>query len=225
MTGDSKAHILTLVDAPFTLNSLSEFDWQLGSIAPWYCKGALNSANTGCSETSGLFMDLGSSYFHNWNGLLNTYSQAWLYDRYHLRNVRMNNVFAYEYQVLDPALVFAQVPHDVVPFYHWVNAPVESKIGGKMNPWTTLYALQRQPNEDVTIVKIDIDTMHLENELVRQIIEGPPSGIDELFYEHHVNLAPLHGNWQSVNFTINLYDSFKMFQNLRRLGIRSHSWP
>ena len=57
-----------------------------------------------------------------------------------------------------------------------------------------------------------------------------PSGalaclIDELFFEHHVaNAAMMAAHW-GPSVTGSIHESLRLFQALRRRGVRMHSWP
>jgi hypothetical protein len=61
-----------------------------------------------------------------------------------------------------------------------------------------------------------------------QVIADPDvyERIDELFFEHHVNFAPMVKSWGDViNKDQLLQDSYNLFADLRTKGIRAHGWP
>jgi hypothetical protein len=62
-----------------------------------------------------------------------------------------------------------------------------------------------------------------------QIVSNPDvyERIDEFFFEHHVNFAPmLKLGWaDTYNKNKTLFDSYKLFSDLRFKGIRAHGWP
>ena len=83
--------------------------------------------------------------------------------------------------------------------------------------------------------QVDIDNSELEKEFINQVIEMPEvaSRVDELFWEHHVLQHPLSNTagraWRKregemETATDTLADSYRIFQELRRLGIKAHSW-
>ena len=178
--GQSKRHILPLSAAPFFL---SNSGWNDKDLAPWHCR-----SKYGCPRHTALMFDCGASYFTMWGndgGAAN--AGSWLFDTYKgLLHIR--NYYAYEYEVLDPIAVFEKVPTEIMPSYHWINAPVTAEEGAKTNPWTILQRIkQTDGNADVTIVKVDIDTPSVEAPLVDQIFTSNlESLIDEFYYEHHV---------------------------------------
>jgi hypothetical protein len=75
------------------------------------------------------------------------------------------------------------------------------------------------------IIKLDIDTPILENELLNQILNDPSisSLIDEMFFEMHVGVNEMRLYWG--NQPGELKDTYVIFTKLRQLGIRMHSWP
>jgi hypothetical protein len=122
-------------------------------------------------------------------------------------------------------LFYQDVPNELMPAYTYVNLGVEAAVGGKLNPWMWLESMANP--EDHVVIKLDIDTPHIENALVAQLIASPLllSLIDEMFYEHHVTVSmmkPLH--W-GVVANLTLRDSYDQFTALRRTGVRMHSWP
>jgi hypothetical protein len=101
------------------------------------------------------------------------------------------------------------------------------------------------------VLKIDIDAPMVEQALIEQVLssiagcEQSHNGnhnqqiylqvikdpdvherIDELFFEHHVNFAPMVKSWRDViNKDELLEDSYRIFTDLRKKGIRAHGWP
>jgi hypothetical protein len=51
--------------------------------------------------------------------------------------------------------------------------------------------------------------------------------IDVFYFEHHVHMMPIWQNWKfhKENADGNLEKSLKLFNDIRRKGIASHSWP
>jgi hypothetical protein len=216
----SKQHMLVMPDAPFRILNTGSLAWQY-SIPPWNCANGES-----CESVRATLMDMGSSYFSNWNGDNAAVAGGWFYDRYHKRKYLLHNYYAYEAEVLDSVEAFKQIPDDLFAGYHWINAPVNAEVGHKLNPWTTLDKQRSRKAHDVTVVKLDIDTPSIEGPLAEQLQESfDGSLVNEFFFEHHVNLEAMNGAWHMGNSNITLYDSYLLFQNLRKKGIRSHSWP
>jgi hypothetical protein len=80
---------------------------------------------------------------------------------------------------------------------------------------------------DFVVLKIDIDNWKVEEKFVQQILDFPEisARIDEMYWEHHVNFHPMNTYWgASVHDSFKMVDSIKIFEKLRNLGIRAHSW-
>lgn len=120
--------------------------------------------------------------------------------------------------------------------YH--NFYVSSERGSASNPLEVMRRVVRE--EDFVVLKLDIDNPVIEEALVAQILAEPQLQclIDELFWEHEVLYSPMvHYGWkirQAPNFVKlpgetrsrrpTLTDSYRLFGELRALGIRAHSW-
>lgn len=76
-------------------------------------------------------------------------------------------------------------------------------------------------------MKIDIDNDQVEWDLVMQILQdvAVSSLIDELYFEHHVEYSPLEmRGWLLDDKIMNITESYQVFTNLRKAGIRARSW-
>jgi hypothetical protein len=51
--------------------------------------------------------------------------------------------------------------------------------------------------------------------------------IDVFYFEHHIHMQPVWANWkfQKENVDGTIAQSLKLFIDMRRRGIASHSWP
>jgi hypothetical protein len=143
------------------------------------------------------------------------------------RGLRFDHVWAYEYEVLDPRREWASIPADLYADFTFVNSGVIGDPASHANPWNTLLASARP--SDYVIVKLDIDTPLIETALMQQLLEEPAlqDRVDELYFEHHVNVNEMHEFWGSdpVKLPQKMNDSYEIFTKLRHLGIRMHSWP
>ncbi len=95
-----------------------------------------------------------------------------------------------------------------------------------MNPF---YSTLRQFDEDdLIVVKLDIDTPTIEIELAKQLLEDEDGIyaklVDHFYFEHHVHLGELAGEWNST-MSGSIQDSFNLFQSLKKKGIPAHFWP
>jgi len=75
------------------------------------------------------------------------------------------------------------------------------------------------------VVKLDIDHGPTEMPLARQLMENPKLSklVDAFYFEHHVHLQELSPYWDDT-MSGSLQQSIKLFTDLRRLGVDSHSW-
>jgi len=106
-------------------------------------------------------------------------------------------------------------------FYDGV--PVTTDADGEHNPPRRILADCRP--EDFCAFKLDIDTPSVELAIVKQLLASPAvtSVLDEFFFEHHVyGLMQQYGWGSDVNGSFR--DSYKMFTQLRKMGVRAHSW-
>eukprot|EP01062_Namystynia_karyoxenos_P002032 TRINITY_DN10701_c0_g1_i1.p1 TRINITY_DN10701_c0_g1~~TRINITY_DN10701_c0_g1_i1.p1 ORF type:complete len:512 (+),score=131.13 TRINITY_DN10701_c0_g1_i1:120-1538(+) len=81
------------------------------------------------------------------------------------------------------------------------------------------------------VLKLDTDSPVLEESVVGALLREPHLA-DELFWEHHVQYSPMVRWWVSgspaseANYISNLTvsGSYELFTQLRRRGVRAHSW-
>lgn len=96
-----------------------------------------------------------------------------------------------------------------------------------MNPLNSI--LRDFDEDDFIVIKLDIDTSSIEVPLAKQLLEGGENGtyhrlIDQFYFENHVHLGELAGNWGgSMEGTVK--DSLDLFYGLREKGIPAHFWP
>lgn len=85
------------------------------------------------------------------------------------------------------------------------------------------------------VFKLDIDSPIPEKSVVRRLLEVLPAEasrlpadeqieVNEFLFEHHTDILDVVGpNWCSKDCPT-LADSYEVFQNMRRRGVRAHSW-
>lgn len=236
--GQSKNHIMPQGFAPYTytteLDGVPSTEWRTHGIPPWH-----SSLRPVYDEQVGktwaipqnIYLDLGSSYFGRWGDQVQAASGKWFYDRYHERGQRFNRFVAVEVEVLNDTQAYEQVPADLIGIYTLMN--IGLTMGeDKLN---TLEMIKRIANpEDFLVFKLDIDSAPIEEPIVQSLLADDPENggasafIDELMFEHHVNFFPMNGAWAIAADSKkdgDLLTSYNVFRNLRRKGIRSHSWP
>lgn len=137
-----------------------------------------------------------------------------------------DHIYAFEITPKDPNHVYQQIPEKYLKSYHWFNVGVDSTEGHKMNP---LHSILKQFDEDdLIVVKLDIDTSSVEVPLARQLLEDPEGIysrlVDQFYFEHHVHLNELARPWGRT-MSGSIKDSLELFHGLRRKGIPAHFWP
>ncbi|KAL9011932.1 MAG: hypothetical protein Q9173_003269 [Seirophora scorigena] len=102
--------------------------------------------------------------------------------------------------------------------------------GDKLNTMDLIRRVVKE--EDFFVFKLDIDNAPIEEPIVKALleeedgVEGGVSGlIDELMFEHHVAYDPMNEPWAHPKGVGDLHRSYNVFRDLRKKGIRAHSWP
>jgi hypothetical protein len=152
-------------------------------------------------------------------------SQSWFVDTYARAGIKFDRIFAWEMTPMADITIFESVPPHILNTLSYFNVPADPRPGALHNPLR--YIAEIAKPEDFVVVKLDIDTSHVETEFIRQILSdiNLSSRIDELYYEHHVSDSPVH--WQAWGNSVgsaSLPESYRNFSALRKLGIRAHAW-
>lgn len=169
-----------------------------------------------------VLIDMGASLsFHGGN----QQPIQWLLARFKKMGFHFDHIYGFEITYTDPKTVYETLlPSGYFPSYHWINVGVSSDIEGKLNPLHSI--LKQFEEDDYILVKLDIDTSHIENPLAQQLLEDESYSklVDHFYFEHHVHLGELRNYWgRSMNGTVK--DSLDLFSQLRQKGIPSHFWP
>jgi hypothetical protein len=183
------------------------------SIAPWLRRPTAKN----------ILIDAGASLF---NGADNPKPSSltgarWFYEYFLTQSFHFDHIIAFEYVQYSPKTYWSQIPDDLLGKLTFINVGVETT--GKFNPWNVLKNIAKP--EDYVIVKLDIDTPHLELPLIKQIVDNASisSLIDEMFFEMHITVTEMQIYWGTPGGE--LKDTYELFTKLRRLGVRMHSWP
>ena len=199
----------------------------------WRCEADARVPTAARPRGRSYFFDLGASLF--WPppySKTGGSSQPWFVSEYRKRGLEFDRVLAWEANPYTPQQIFAMPPRDLDRL-SYMNVPVNTTPGALHNPLRMLRALCSE--DDFVVVKIDIDTNHIEEALIEQIVAEPglASLIDEVYFEHHVWESPmfykgwLHSLQESdgtPKTSHTLADSYRLFSRMRHLGIRAHSW-
>ena len=184
------------------------------SIAPWLYQ----------SNSRKILIDIGSSLFNGMDHptqFSTTIGARWFYEYFRLNSLSFDRILAFEVNQYSPKVYWRQIPDDIIGLTTFINTGVETV--GKFNPWNILKSIAKI--NDYVIIKLDIDNSMLETELIKQILNDKSisSLIDELFFEMHITVNEMKPYWGTPPGQ--LKDSYKIFIQLRQLGIRMHSWP
>jgi len=122
-----------------------------------------------------------------------------LYEKF---GFNFDHIYAFEMTPFNPKDVFEKLlPEKYFPAYHWINVGVNHTEGHRLNPLHSI--LESFDEDDLIIVKLDIDTPFIELPLAYQLLNGGKDGIyhtlvDQFYFEHHVHLGELAKNWGVV---------------------------
>jgi hypothetical protein len=169
----------------------------------------------------------GKSRFYDAGGSQFNQALDFFLKTYEAHGIVFDEVFVWEINAQGAESYWAGVPDATrkfweprVRFYDGIGVSAEE--GADNNPVSHIFT--NCAKEDFCSFKLDVDTPSVELPLVQQIIEKSQSNtaLDEFFFEHHVE-GVMQQYWGSlVNGTFS--DSYQMFSDLRRLGVRAHSW-
>ena len=149
--------------------------------------------------------------------------EVYIHKLYGKFGFHFDHIYAYEATETQPAKVFEQVPNDLMASFHWINVGVSADIGSKLNPFVTL--LDNFKKDDFVVVKLDIDSPEIENNLANQLRNDTKISdlVDVFYYEHHVKQKELAGYWRSKMFC-SVGGSLQLMSALRAKGVSSHYW-
>eukprot|EP00553_Chaetoceros_curvisetus_P002520 CAMPEP_0204617688 /NCGR_PEP_ID=MMETSP0717-20131115/4597_1 /ASSEMBLY_ACC=CAM_ASM_000666 /TAXON_ID=230516 /ORGANISM="Chaetoceros curvisetus" /LENGTH=335 /DNA_ID=CAMNT_0051631287 /DNA_START=81 /DNA_END=1088 /DNA_ORIENTATION=+ len=171
-----------------------------------------------------VLIDIGASLdFHADKGKMPI---IWLMELYEKFGFHFDHIYGFESNFADPKDVYEKyLPEKYMPKYHWINVGVNSDENAKLNPLNSI--VKQFTEDDLVIVKLDIDTSFIELPLAKQLLEDKDDiyhrVVDQFYFEHHVHLRDMMPAWKKTEGTIK--DSFDLFQGLRKKGIPAHFWP
>ncbi|KAI9008731.1 hypothetical protein DFJ74DRAFT_688389 [Hyaloraphidium curvatum] len=169
-----------------------------------------------------LFFDLGAGA---WAEGIGGASPSFFHAVYRRGGLGFARMFLWEATRTDPVAFFRGVPEDMRPRVQFYNVPVEKESNGLFSVFNAVLA-EAAP-EDHVVLKVDIDSPGLEDEIVAHLASTPKLAalVDEVYYEHHADWMPMAKTWSChVVKCPPLRASYDVFGQLRRLGIRAHSW-
>jgi len=147
---------------------------------------------------------------------------------YHKRGITLDHIYAWEAVAQGKEAYWSDTPPEVramweprLTFYDGI--PIVADPTSQENPVKRILDACRP--EDFCTFKLDIDTPSVEFPIIEQMLASPAvaSVLDEFFFEHHVHGVMENWGWdKDVNGTF--ADSYRIFTQLRQMGIRAHSW-
>lgn len=169
-------------------------------------------------------LDLGASLFSTWSADPVAAAGSWLHHMLSNKKIHITHYWAFEAALQTPQKIWSSVPIELRGKYTYINLPVSSDPSSADYPWLILE--QVATPQDYVIIKLDIDTPEIENALVDHLLASPKymSLIDDFFYEHHIDIRPMHPWWGAPSGG-HLSDTYRIFTQLRKNGVRSHAWP
>lgn len=134
-----------------------------------------------------------------------------------------DHVYAFEVKPELAATVYEKLPPHLLAAYHWINVGVSADPDSQLNPLKLL--LENFREDDLIVVKLDIDTAAIEVPLALQLLSDDRyyKLIDQFYFEHHVRNSEIAVDWrQSMKGSVK--ESLDLFAGLREKGIPAHSW-
>lgn len=175
-----------------------------------------------------VFIDMGASLsFHN--SKQDGYQASpviELLDLYRRFGITWDHVYAFELTQQDPQQALDNVPDDLYAAYHWINVGISSDLSSKYNPFRLI--LDNFNENDLIVVKLDIDTPALERRLVDQLLNDTrlTNLVDHFYFEHHVNQKELFRQWGGRRHASeSVFETLDIFSALRQRGVAAHYWP
>lgn len=170
-----------------------------------------------------IFVDMGASLiFH---GVVHMESPTMqLLEQYRTFGIVFDHIYAYEVAATPAELVYTHLPPHLQSAFHWVNMGVSPDPNDQFmrNPFKML--LDNFDEDDLIVVKLDIDNPGIERLLVTQLEKSPDLSnlVDVFYFEHHVNQDELKMHWGSTAESVEY--SFDLFHSLRKKGVAAHFW-
>eukprot|EP01084_Bolivina_argentea_P101805 182455_1 len=175
------------------------------------------------------YLDIGASTYNTGAGGA---SQEWFISNYEKhRLIKFNKIILWECKPQNMTNVFDSVPINVLPFYQYYNIFADTNTSHAKSPLNLLKQMisfnDNRKRNDYISFKLDMDHPK-EFNFIKQILNDSilMDQIDEMFFEHHVNFAPMIKFWKkAINVKHTLATSYTYFLKLRENGIRCHGWP
>jgi hypothetical protein len=170
------------------------------------------------------FFDAGGTCFGD--------SLRFFLETYHAHGIVFDEVYVWEIQKQDVEAYWKDIPQEErafweprLTFYNGIG--ISPNQTSEHNPVSRIF--KDCAPEDFCVFKLDIDVPNLEWNLVEQLMAlatNVPEGAlkcDEFYFEHHVRNMVMQPHWGTAVMGT-FADTYSLLDQLRRLGIRAHSW-
>lgn len=186
--------------------------------------GSVRRNRGGGESARAVLFDIGSTVWTA-NGMHDAHGARWLSRAYEAIGVFFEDIYSWEAVPTLATDFFRDASVEDIGRLHFMNWPVTSALGDSRNPWQLVKRVSSP--RDFVVVKLDIDTPDVENELVRQLLEDSELHklVDVFYFEHHVKINDFEWIWAQFGYKQTLVDTYAIFTALRRQGVRAHSWP
>jgi len=173
-----------------------------------------------------VMLDMGASlsFAANWNEGGKVPPPIHLYHLYAKFGFPFDHIYAFEVTPSDPARVYQLIPEEFMAAYHWINVGVKTDPNDRLNPLKMI--LDQYNEDDLIVVKLDIDTPALELPLAHQLLTDTRYHklVDHFYFEHHVHMKEIAPWWGHSGMDGTVQDTLELFHGLRQKGIASHFW-
>eukprot|EP00569_Conticribra_weissflogii_P012895 CAMPEP_0171382706 /NCGR_PEP_ID=MMETSP0879-20121228/34761_1 /TAXON_ID=67004 /ORGANISM="Thalassiosira weissflogii, Strain CCMP1336" /LENGTH=384 /DNA_ID=CAMNT_0011894517 /DNA_START=42 /DNA_END=1196 /DNA_ORIENTATION=- len=172
------------------------------------------------SHSKLVFVDMGASL--DFHGRFSP--NAYIYNIYKTFGFVFDHIYAYEVTPKEAPKVYELVPEDLLSSWHWINVGVDASPYSKNNPFNLLLSKFTR-KDDFVVVKLDIDTPHIELPLAHQLRDNAKLAelVDQFYFEYHVHQKELVGSW-GPNVRGNVKDAMELMGELRKKGVAAHFW-
>ncbi|GBF93703.1 hypothetical protein Rsub_06806 [Raphidocelis subcapitata] len=173
-------------------------------------------------ECQVFFFDLGATAYRQSD---KEPGQSWFVRSYAAAGLPFDRMFEWEARAMSPAEIFNEVPKELLKVYSYFNIPATTDTKDPSHAVNILKSLAKPG--DFVVFKLDIDAAAVEIPILKALTEDPEAVklVDEFFFEHHVNFPPMRPYWGgTLDEGIGLAESMQLFLEIRKKGVRAHSW-
>ena len=176
------------------------------------------------SHSKIIFIDMGASLDFKDNP--GSTQAMFISNQFEKYGFKFDHIYAFEITPHDPLKVFEKVPGNLFGAYHWINVGVSADRDNMLNPLDSI--LSQFTEDDLVVVKLDIDTPTIEIPLADQLLKSNYlwKVVDQFYFEHHVKLQELLNHWGHDDSLTSgsVKDSMELFTAFRQKGIAAHFW-